>query len=408
MLELITRVGRSDVSVLIQGESGTGKELVARAIYNLNPQGEFVAVDCGALAVQLVESELFGHERGAFTGALGQRKGLLESAHGGTAFFDEVGEMPAEIQSKLLRVLQQHEVRPLGSNRPRPCSFRVIAATNRNLAEEVANRRFRLDLYHRLNVVVIEVPTLRERKTDIQILVEHFLRQTGGRYRVEANLMDALLAHSWPGNIRELQNCVARLVALSSDDCLHTADLPPSVRPSSRQPTLSVRPSAPSRHEETQQRSSEQVGLTVRDAEQEAIRKALARCNGKMAEAAKSLGIGRTTLYRRLKTLRPEETAAWVGSAAGKPFRDSIPHSELGGNDRLVTMFSAIKPLEMGIWGGIRNQNRFCELLPKPVASLSKLQCAPATWAYRMVTPSVVPPTLRPGGRSGVSLSATA
>jgi DNA-binding NtrC family response regulator len=408
MLDLIAKVGRSDVSVLIQGESGTGKELVARAIYDLNPQGEFVPIDCGALAVNLVESELFGHEKGAFTGAAGPRKGLLESAHGGTAFFDEVGELPAEIQSKLLRVLQQREIRPLGANRARPSSFRVVAATNRNLTEEVANGRFRLDLYYRLNVVTLVIPPLRERKADIPILVEHFLRQAGRRYRLGPNLMEALLDHAWPGNVRELQNCVARLVALTSDDCLNAADLPFPLPKSSSQVTFPLRPSPPSWQEQTPQRSSERIGPTVRDAEQQAISKALACSNGKMAEAAKALGIGRTTLYRRLKELKLEETGGWVGSDGNSDTPGSIPRSELGGNDRLATMFSTIGPLEVSVWGGMRNQNKFYELLPKPLTSLSELRYAPATWAYRMMTPSVAPPAPRPSIGASVSLFATA
>ena len=159
--EMIGKVGRSRVSVLLQGESGTGKEVVARAIYAARPAGEFVPIDCGSLAPSLIESELFGHERGAFTGAVGSRTGLLQTAHEGTAFFDEIGELPSEAQVKLLRVLQQQEIRPVGSNSSQPCTFRVIAATNRNLEEEVRCGRFRLDPYFRLNVVALDLPPLR-------------------------------------------------------------------------------------------------------------------------------------------------------------------------------------------------------------------------------------------------------
>src|ERR1017187_5993543 len=240
--ELIQKVGSTDISVLVQGESGTGKELVARAIYDFRPRGEFVPIDCGALSANLVESELFGHERGAFTGAEGARKGLLETAHGGTAFFDEVGELPGEVQAKLLRVLQQHEVRPLGANRAKPCRFRVIAATNRNLSEEVENRRFRLDLYHRLNVVTLDIPPLRDRRTDIPILVDHFLRKTGRTYRFSPELLENLLAHDWPGNVRELQNCVSRLVAFASNGCLNAADLPFCPKPTSPNLPFPIRP----------------------------------------------------------------------------------------------------------------------------------------------------------------------
>jgi transcriptional regulator with PAS, ATPase and Fis domain len=320
-LASIAKVGPSRVSVLIQGESGTGKELVARAIYHLSPRGKFVPIDCGALAVNLVESELFGHVKGAFTGAADSRLGLLESAHEGTAFFDEVGEMPPEVQSKLLRVLQQHEVRPLGTNRARPCSFRVIAATNRDLATEVENHRFRLDLYYRLNVVTLEVPALRDHPTDIPLLVAHFLRQTGRTYRLGARLMENLQEHVWPGNVRELQNCVARLVAFATSDYLDVADLPFPLLHSQRQ------------SQGWRRMPSEPASLTVVAAEHLAICRALQSSNGNTTKAAKSLGISRTTLYRRRKGFIPQhpndsvETAHLLGPYERKPFINSIPNS---------------------------------------------------------------------------------
>ena len=362
-LAVIAKVGPSRVSVLIQGESGTGKELVARAIYHLSPRGKFVPIDCGALAVNLVESELFGHVKGAFTGAADSRMGLLESAHEGTAFFDEVGEMPTEVQSKLLRVLQQHEVRPLGTNRARPCSFRVIAATNRDLEVEVEKHRFRLDLYYRLNVVTLKVPALRDHPTDIPLLVAHFLRQTGRAYRLGARLMENLQEHAWPGNVRELQNCVARLVAFATDDYLDVADLPFSVlRSLRRSPSWLHIPREP-------------ASLTVFAAEHQAICRALQSSNGNTTEAAKSLGISRTTLYRRRKDFilleQPDgsvETAHLLGPDERKPFITSIPKSDMDGNDPVTAVIKSTL-IPAAPWGGLLKSGEFYELMPKPVAA---------------------------------------
>jgi transcriptional regulator with GAF, ATPase, and Fis domain len=296
--ELIHRVGASDAPVLIQGESGTGKELVAQAIHERSRLAEFVPIDCGALPSNLAESELFGYEKGAFTGASDARTGLLEFADGGTAFFDEVGELPLDIQAKLLRVLQQREVRRLGSNRARSCNFRVIAATNRNLAEEVEQRRFRLDLFHRLNVVPLEIPPLRERKTDIPLLVEHFLRKTGRTYRYGHGLMDRLLEYRWPGNVRELQNCVARLVAFAAEDVLNAEDLH---FPSPRQQAAEPSP------------QEEEQPVELSTVERHAVFRALASSNGNTTEAARALGISRTTLYRRRKQFGLTGSAVLAG-----------------------------------------------------------------------------------------------
>jgi transcriptional regulator with PAS, ATPase and Fis domain len=292
LMGLIEKVGRSDVSVLLQGESGTGKELVARAIYGFRPEGQFVPIDCSSIPANLVESELFGHERGAFTGAQNSRKGLLETADGGTAFFDEIGELPGEAQGKLLRVLQQQELRPVGSNSSRPCSFRVIAATNRNLATEVEAHRFRLDLYYRLNVVTLELPPLRERLTDIPILIRYFLRNTGCEYKFGPGLMERMLHHAWPGNVRELKNCVARLITLTSDDYLHAEHLPFPAQAATEQ--------AP-------RKKAVGCGLSMSSAEHVAISRAMEFTEGNTTRAAKALGISRTTLYRRRKHL--EEAA---------------------------------------------------------------------------------------------------
>jgi transcriptional regulator with PAS, ATPase and Fis domain len=296
---LIRRVGNSDVPVLIQGESGTGKELVARSIFGMRPAGEFVAVDCATLSAGLVESELFGHQRGAFTGALEGRTGLLQMADGGTAFFDEIGELPLEAQVKLLRVLQQKEIRPVGSNRTLPCNFRVIAATNRNLAEEVEKGRFRLDLLYRLNVVMIPVPPLRERKDDIPCLVRHFLDKWADGYEITPELAAAFQLHHWPGNIRELENCVARLIALSSDGALHAEDLSFATGPTRAQVVSMDRSS--SGIARLASAVGNRANMSVEAAERAAIERAMTEARGSTSVAAKTLGIGRTTLYRRLK-----------------------------------------------------------------------------------------------------------
>jgi DNA-binding NtrC family response regulator len=314
VLELVQKVGNSDVAVLLQGESGTGKELVARMIYEVKPKGQFVPIDCGALPPNLVESELFGHERGAFTGALSARPGLLQAAHGGTAFFDEIGELPAEGQAKLLRSLQQQEIRPVGSDRSRPCRFRIIAATNRNLAEEVKAGKFRLDLYFRVNVVTLFIPPLRKRKEDIPELVKHFLEKADCSRTFGPELVQALSGHTWPGNIRELENCVARLVALSGDESLHVEDLPPwgaqalMDLPAQPGPNGNAQESVNARRLGSGQDTPEPgPNLSMDAAEQTAIERALALTNGNFTEAAKILGIGRATLYRRRqqRRLRP-------------------------------------------------------------------------------------------------------
>jgi transcriptional regulator with PAS, ATPase and Fis domain len=310
--QMTQKVGTSRVSVLIQGESGTGKELVARSVYAARPEGEFVTIDCGSLTPTLIESELFGHERGAFTGAVGSRPGLLQIAHGGTAFFDEIGELPIQAQVKLLRVLQEGEIRPVGSNRSQPCSFRVIAATNRNLEEEVRCGRFRLDLYYRLNVVCVEVPPLRDRKEDIPSLVEYFLRTNGHQHQITSEVLEAMMGYSWPGNIRELENCIQRLVALSSDQYLHVQDVQfHSVLADSRngsrshsEPGISTLPFQPAPATTRKGRKLSEVapaGLSMESAGLAALQRALSHTNGNLKAAAKLLGIGRTTLYRKLK-----------------------------------------------------------------------------------------------------------
>ncbi len=221
--EQLERIGYSRTPVLIQGESGTGKEVAARTLFNACPRGQFVPIDCGSLVGPLMESELFGHTRNAFTGAGEAKKGLMELANMGTAFFDEIGDLPLELQVKLLRVLQEKEFRPVGSLQRIRIDVRIVAATHRNLEKEVGAGRFREDLFHRLNVIRITLPPLRERKEDIPPLIERFLASAESRYILTNEALEALMAYNWPGNIRELKNCLDRMIALNSGPLLHFA-----------------------------------------------------------------------------------------------------------------------------------------------------------------------------------------
>src|SRR5437763_3557978 len=234
VLRMIARLKDTRTPVLITGESGTGKELVARAIHYRGPLAKrpFIAVDCGSLVPTLIESELFGYEKGAFTGALRGKEGLFQAANGGTIFLDEIGELPLEMQAKLLRVLQEKEVRPVGSNERAKVDVRVIAATNRDLEQAYKDATFRKDLFFRLNVVTIHTPSLRERKSDIPSLIQWFLEKNSPQrlIHVSAQAMKLLLDYDWPGNVRELENCIERAVALGAGDILDVADLPPAIR----------------------------------------------------------------------------------------------------------------------------------------------------------------------------------
>ncbi|HEY3456737.1 MAG TPA: sigma-54 dependent transcriptional regulator, partial [Bryobacteraceae bacterium] len=212
----IVRMAKSRFPVLILGETGTGKEVVARAIHNLEGRGPFVVVDCSSLVGPLMESEIFGYAKGAFTGAHIQKLGLLDAANGGTAFFDEIGELPLDLQVKLLRVLQEKEFRPVGGLAQRSSNFRVIAATNRDLLREVEEKRFRQDLYYRLNVMKLRLPPLRERREDIPALITHFLARYGNDHRVSDEVMNMLVAYDWPGNVRELEHSIQQMVAMNS------------------------------------------------------------------------------------------------------------------------------------------------------------------------------------------------
>ncbi len=237
VLNMVARSAPSRASVLVRGESGTGKELVARAIHAASPRCDqpFVAVNCAALNENLIESELFGHEKGAFTGADQQRRGRFEQADGGTLFIDEVAEVPIEVQVKLLRVLQERTVERVGGNAPIKVDVRLISATHQNLDELVASGRFREDLYYRLNVVSIQVPPLRQRRRDVPLLVDHFLQRYGSENgkeirEVSREVMDLLMRHPYPGNVRELQNVVERAVVLARSDVITQADLPAEIR----------------------------------------------------------------------------------------------------------------------------------------------------------------------------------
>src|SRR5580692_6140001 len=231
VLRMIEKLGRCRWPGLLLGETGTGKEVVARLIHNISgPHEPFVTIDCSSMVGPLMESELFGHVKGAFTGAATAKMGLLEAANGGTAFFDEIGELPLDLQAKLLRVLQEKEFRPVGSVSTRHSDFRIIAATTRDLAKEVEKGPFRRDLYFRLNVINIRLSPLRERREDIPALINHFLTRVGGNYGVTAEALEVMLSYDWPGNVRELENCVQHMVAVNSGPLLHTGDLPSNLQ----------------------------------------------------------------------------------------------------------------------------------------------------------------------------------
>jgi len=289
--EIIGKVAVTDSPVLIEGESGTGKELVAAAIHRLSSRakGAFIPVNCSAIPRDLLESEFFGHVRGAFSGAVADALGLFRGAHDGTIFLDEIAELPPELQVKLLRVLQEMQVRPVGSTKAHPVDVRVIAATNRNLEQAMHAGTFRQDLFYRLNVIRIQLPGLRERREDISSLVNHFIRRFNKRLRrdvkgISADALSALGGYDFPGNVRELENLIERAFAMGSRDQITLADLP----------SLTARPSvAPS--------MSGNTVPTLAEVEKELILRALAVYSNDKEEAARALGISRRTIYRRLK-----------------------------------------------------------------------------------------------------------
>lgn len=286
---LIEKVSQHAYPVLILGETGTGKEWVAHSIHLSGPRRAhpFVPIDCSALAPTLIESELFGHVRGAFTGATHSKQGLIEAAAGGTLFLDEIGDLPIDLQAKLLRAIQEKEVKPVGSTERVPISTRVIAATNRNLEAAIREGRFRQDLYFRLDVVQIKLPTLHERKTDIPLLVNYFLEKftegDRGIRTISEDAMARLLAYEWPGNVRELKNVIERAVALGSGPILHIADLPTNL------------------HYGAGERTEPKEELVpLKELEKRAVLQALREAGGDKVAAARLLGIGKSTLYRKL------------------------------------------------------------------------------------------------------------
>jgi len=287
LIELIKVVGKSNATVLITGESGTGKELVARAIHSQSHRHNkpFIAVSCAALPESLLESELFGHEKGSFTGAYTQKKGKFEFANGGALFLDEIGEMSANIQVHLLRVLEEKEFTRVGGNEPIRVDVRVISATNKDLRKAIEKQEFREDLYYRLNVVNIELPPLRERKEDIPLLAEHFLNKFASENRKEVtgfspDAMEFLLDYDWPGNVRELENAIERAVILAEDSLITIADLP--------QKNLSLAYSTTPRK-------------ALKEVEKEHILNVLRETGENYSEAARILGVSRMTLYKKAK-----------------------------------------------------------------------------------------------------------
>jgi two-component system response regulator AtoC len=298
VLRLISRLKDTRTPVLISGESGTGKELVARALHFRGTMAgrPFVAVDCGSLVPTLIESELFGYEKGAFTGALRSKEGLLQSADSGTIFLDEVGELPLEMQAKLLRFLQEKEVRPVGSNQKVKVDVRIMAATNRDLDTEYKKGTFRKDLYFRLNVVTISLPPLRERRSDIPILAAWFLdRLAPGRgVHVSGTAMKAMLAYDWPGNVRELENCLERAVALGDQRLIDVNDLPPAIANADDQ----IQSAA---SQEFSARTTDLRATDLEDIERATIERVFSQVKGDKVLAGKMLGISRATLYRKLK-----------------------------------------------------------------------------------------------------------
>jgi transcriptional regulator with GAF, ATPase, and Fis domain len=306
---LIEKASRIVLPVLLLGETGTGKEVVARAIHNANPRGNFVPIDCGALVGTLMESELFGHVKGSFSGAAADKKGLVELADGGTAFFDEIGDLPLEFQVKLLRLIQESEFRPVGSLHWRKVDLRIIAATHRDLKAEVAATRFRQDLYYRLNVFAVRLPPLRDRKQDIPLLVEHFLE--AGRisgFLPSPETMQTLLSYDWPGNVRELKHCIERMAALHSDGALQSMDLPSALQYHRAANGLHRLDEAVTELPEfTPSRRIPMIAapvISIPESQRQAIAAALAATGGNRGEAARKLGIGRTTLYRKMKAYR--------------------------------------------------------------------------------------------------------
>jgi DNA-binding NtrC family response regulator len=303
LYRIIAKAANSVHPVLILGESGTGKEMVARSIHYAGPFRDkpFIPVDCGSLVPTLIESELFGHVKGAFTGANQSKDGLLAMAEGGTVFLDEVGELPVDLQAKMLRAIQEREIRPVGGTRRVPINVRILAATNRDLEHAVMQGEFRRDLFFRLNVLSLRIPSLRDRRQDIPLLIGHFLdrmtRTSGLEKMLSDEALKAMLAYDWPGNVRELENCLERTYAFTSGPLIHTADLPREVA------NLPI--------PETTDGNGNSNGhgkiISMAELEKKTILSAISELNGDKLQAARLLGIGKTTLYRKLKDYAAHE-----------------------------------------------------------------------------------------------------
>jgi DNA-binding NtrC family response regulator len=300
LYRIIAKAANSIHPVLILGESGTGKEMVARSIHYSGPFRDkpFIPVDCGSLVPTLIESELFGYVKGAFTGANQSKDGLMAMAEGGTIFLDEVGELPVDLQAKMLRAIQEKEIRPVGSTRRVPINVRILAATNRDLEQAVMQGAFRRDLYFRLNVLSLRIPALRERRQDIPLLIAHFLdrmvRASGQEKVLSDDALKALLGHDWPGNVRELENCLERTYAFTSGPIIHLTDLPSEIA------------KLPARELSTGGGNGRSKIIPMAELEKQTILSAIAELNGDKLQAARLLGIGKTTLYRKLKDYATE------------------------------------------------------------------------------------------------------
>lgn len=299
LYRIIAKAAHSSHPVLILGESGTGKELVARSIHFTGPYRDkpFIPVDCGSLVPTLIESELFGYVKGAFTGAAQSKQGLLAIAEGGTVFLDEVGELPIDLQAKLLRAIQEKEIRPVGGTKQISINVRILAATNRDLEQAVSQGTFRRDLYFRLNVLTLRIPPLRERRQDIPLLTAHFLERQARASGIERTLADdalkVMLAYDWPGNVRELENCLERACALTTGPVIHLRDLPTDIHsaPNTTAPSPAGSPKI----------------IPMAELEKLTILNTIAQLNGDKLLAARLLGIGKTTLYRKLKEYASQE-----------------------------------------------------------------------------------------------------
>ena len=311
---IIEKVARTDATVLILGETGTGKELVARAVHKLSGRrGPLVPVNCGAIPEDILESELFGHERGAFTGAVNSRVGRFQMADGGTIFLDEIGEMSPKLQVKLLRVLQEMKVEPVGSTKSIDVNVRVIAATNKDLREEVKAGRFREDLFYRLQVIPIKLPPLRERGEDVRILSEHFLARTCeqlgcGLKRISPAALKQLVQYDWPGNVRELENLMERLVILAEDETVETTDFPTHVlQGAPAETTIEIIEDLPA--------DGVDFNALINEYENRLITMALSKTGGNKKAAAKLLRLNRTTLVEKIKKKGLDEPSEEIEDA---------------------------------------------------------------------------------------------